>query len=76
MILEGEGNVDKCRQKLTLAESKEAKASKDYKRVVKKESHAEVQEAENQLKQSTHARLLAREESNILMLVWLLFVLT
>lgn len=63
MILEGEGNVDKCRQKLSLAESKEAKATKDYKRAVKKEIHAEVQDAENQLKQATHARLLAGEES-------------
>lgn len=62
-MLEGENQVDNCKQKLALAESKETKLRKEYKKAFKKEQTSELQEVEAQLKQATHARDLAQEES-------------
>lgn len=65
LMLEGENQVDNCKQKLTIAESKESKLRKEYKKAFKKEQPSELQEVESQLKQATHARDLAQEESNL-----------
>ena len=62
-MLEGENQVDNCKQKLSLAESKEAKLRKEYKKAFKREQASELGEVEAQLKQATHARDLAAEES-------------
>lgn len=63
LMLEGENQVDSCRQKLSLAEAKEGKLRKEYKKAFKKENNPELHEVEVQLKQATHARNLAQEES-------------
>ena len=61
-MLEGENQVDNCKQKLTLAEAKETKLRKEYKKAFKREQPSEIQEVEIQLKQATHASELAHEE--------------
>lgn len=68
-MLEGENHVDGCKQKLTVAESREAKLRKDYKKALKRAEHqhagTELHDIEAQLKQATHARDLAQEECRI-----------
>jgi hypothetical protein len=68
LMLEGENQVDNCKQKLSLAEAKEAKLKKEYKKAFKREQPSEIQEVETQLKQATHASELAQEESNSILL--------
>ena len=63
-MLEGENQVDNCKQKVSLAESKESKLRKEYKKAFKRENNADLHDIEAQLKQATHARDLAHEESN------------
>lgn len=65
LMLEGENHVDNCKQKLSMAESRESKIRKEYKKALKRaENHGgpELNEIEGQLKQATHARDLAQEE--------------
>ena len=62
LMLEAENQVDNCKQKLALAESKEAKLRKDYKKCLKREHSSDLLDIESQLKQATHARNLAQEE--------------
>lgn len=73
-MLEGENQVDSCRQKLSLAESKESKLRKDYKKAFKRETNPELQDVETQLKQATHARNLAQEESNSSRILCIMFM--
>ena len=68
-MLEGENQVDNCKQKLCLVEAKEAKLRKEYKKAFKREQSSEIQEVEAQLKQATHASELAQEESNNILLL-------
>ena len=68
-MLEGENHVDNCKQKLSMAESRETKLRKEYKKALKRaENHGgpELNEIEGQLKQATHARDLAQEECTYL----------
>ena len=69
LMLEAENQVDNCKQKLALAESKEAKLRKDYKKCLKREHSSDLLDVESQLKQATHARNLAQEEGIILVYV-------
>ncbi|KAK4026191.1 uncharacterized protein LOC116926133 [Daphnia magna] len=62
LMLEGENQVDNCKQKLSLAEAKEAKLRKEYKKAFKREQPSEILDVETQLKQATHASELAQEE--------------
>jgi len=62
LMLEGENQVDRCKQKLVTLEAKESKIRKDVKRSLKKGNEPEVEELQLQLKQASDATKLAQEE--------------
>ena len=66
LLLEGENQVDRCKQKLINSEAKESKIRKDLRKASKKSNSSETQEHEAQLKQATDAKNLAHEEGKLI----------
>ena len=69
LMLEGENQVDRCKQKLVTLEAKESKIRKDVKRSLKKGNEPEVEELQLQLKQASDATKLAQEEGPLVDLI-------